>query len=98
MPDFKSADTWHLGEVMLVLLFDVRAQFAFADCFQERRQFVGFTGGLKFDAAIRKIAHPACNIEALGDVFHGVAKADALHVAAEEDLLRNHDMSRDSRS
>ncbi len=75
---------------MLTLFFDVCAEFAFADCLHEGSEFVSSARDLKFNPPVGQVPHPTDYIEAFGDVFDGIAEADALHVPAEENLLGRH--------
>ena len=68
----------------------MRAKLALAYGCEERGEFLRSTTHLQFYTPVRQIPNPADHVEASRDLFDGVAKADALDVAAEENLLRSH--------
>src|SRR4051812_41543414 len=89
MPDLESSGDGCRGERMLRLRFDMRPQMAIADRLQECGKLFRTLGArLHFDATIRKVSHPADHVEALCDLFHGIPKADALHMSFVENLSR----------
>ena len=53
---------------------------------EKRRQLARSPARLEFHAPVGQVSHPADDIEAFRDLFYGIAKANALHVAFVEDL------------
>jgi hypothetical protein len=88
--DFKSMHRWRVDKRRDLLLFDMCAQFALHDRFQERSHLVVRAIEMHFDTPIAQVPDPASNIESLRDMSDGIAKANALHITFEEDLHRPH--------
>jgi hypothetical protein len=88
IPDFETAKVGGIGKRCFGMLPDVGAQLALADGFHEGAHFVFFARGHELDAAIAQIPHGTCDIEALGYVPDGIAKANALDVSFVENLNR----------
>ena len=86
MPNLKAAEWGWICQRRFGLLFDMSAQFAFPDGFNEGTHFVCFAYSQKLDAAIAQVAHRTGDIEPFGDLPDGIAKADTLDVSFVENL------------
>src|SRR6185503_16787208 len=79
MPNFKAAEWGWICNLFFGLLFNMSAQFALPDGFEERTYFVSFAESHELDPAIAQIAHKTGDIEALGYLSHSITEADALN-------------------
>lgn len=68
------------------MLLDMSAQFALQNRVEKGAQLAFFAFGKKFHAAIPQIAHRTGDVEACGDLPHGITKANSLDVALVKDL------------
>jgi len=86
MPDLKAAEWGWICQRRFGLLFDMSAQFALPDGFNEGTHFVCFAYGQELDPAIAQIPHRPGDIEPFGYLPDGITKTNALDVAFVENL------------
>jgi len=90
MANVKTAGSDRFVQLIFGLLVNQGMQFALPDAIEECAHFIVVTCNVKFDAAIRQVAHPAGYIKSFSYIAYRPAEADALHMSLVENLERNH--------
>src|SRR5260370_12994892 len=90
MANFKPAGGNRVLQFIFGLFSNKRAEVALRDAGEERTHFVFLSVNLKFHATVQQVAHPASDIEALGDMSYRPAETHALDVPLLTYLERDH--------
>src|SRR6266536_47448 len=94
MANLKAARTERFVQLLFGLLVNQGVQFPLDDAIEECTHLFFLSRNVKFDAAIRQIAHPPSHVETLGGVTHRPPEPDALDISLVEDFKRNHHLIR----
>src|SRR5438874_1391016 len=89
--DLKAAELARRGALLYVDAIDARGARAGAAPGDEALDRRGVTLGDEFDSAVGGVADPAAQAQAAGGRLRRGPEADALHVAADDDLHALHD-------